>query len=120
TPSSNVFRDDAPNSLRPVLRMVNAAWWSAVGDLGRTVTTGETAFILRHHESFFSYLKHNDEDQVRFDAAMAAIAATSDNAIAMAYDFSLVPVVLDVGGGRGGLIRAIIERYEGVKGILFD
>jgi hypothetical protein len=117
---SDVLRDDTPNSLRPGLCMVNAAWWSAVGDLGHSITTGEPAFALRHEHPFFSYLKQHPEDQSRFDAGMASNSRSSDEAIARAYDFSRVALVLDVGGGRGGLIRAVVERHPDVKGVLFE
>lgn len=120
TPLSDVLRDDAPNSLRPGSCMVNAAWWSAVGDLGHSITTGEPAFALRHEQPFFSYLKQHPEDQRRFDAGMASNSRSGDEAIARAYDFSRAALVLDVGGGRGGLIRAVVERHPGVKGVLFE
>src|ERR1700722_16868527 len=50
TPASRVFRDDAPGSLRPGLRMVNSAWWAAVGGIGQTVKTGQTSFVSLHKE----------------------------------------------------------------------
>ena len=120
TPLSDTFRDDAPGSLGPALRMVNAAWWSAVGDVGHAVTTGETAFSHLHGQGFFAYLKDHEADQARFDAGMACNSRGSDQAIARAYDFSQHRAVLDIGGGRGGLIRAIVENLAGVEGILFD
>jgi C-methyltransferase len=120
TSLSNVLRDDAPCSLRSGLRMVNAAWWAAVGALGHSVTTGETAFVHLHEDPFFAWMKKNPDDQIRFDAGMAGNSRTSDEAIARAYDFSKVDQVVDVGGGRGGLVRAIVERHPGVKAVLFD
>jgi C-methyltransferase len=120
TELSRVMRDDAPESLRPGLRMVNSAWWAAVGDLGHAVTTGEPAFGLRHGTPFFAYLKDHPDDQIRFDAGMACNSLASDRAIARAYDFSRATSIVDVGGGRGGLIRAILEQHAGVRGTLFD
>ena len=117
---SNLLRDDAPSSLRPGLRMVNAAWWAAVGALGHSVTTGETAFTHMHDDPFFAWLKKNPDDQIRFDAGMANNSRTSDEAIARAYDFSGAELVVDVGGGRGGLARAIVERHPNVNVLLFD
>jgi C-methyltransferase len=117
---SNVIRDDSPNSLRPGLRMVNAGWWAAVGALGHSVTTGEPAFAHMHEDAFFAWLKKNPDDQLRFDAGMASNSCASDEAIARAYDFSRAKLVIDVGGGRGGLVRAIVERHPGVKALLFD
>jgi hypothetical protein len=120
TPSSNVLRDDAPGSLRAGMCMVNTAWWAAVGDLGHSIKTGETAFKLRHEEGFFGYLKQAPEHQLRFDAGMASNSRSGDEAIARAYDFSRAATVMDIGGGRGGLIGAIVALHAGVKGILFD
>ncbi len=120
TPESNVLRKDAPDSLHPALCMVNAGWWAAVGGLGHTVKTGENAFEHVNHEPFFAYLKARPKDQLRFDAGMANNSRSSDAAIARAYDFSRFGSVMDVGGGHGGLVRAIVETHPGVQGILFD
>jgi C-methyltransferase len=120
TPGSAVLREDAPDSLRPTLRMVTAPWWSAVGALGHTVKTGATAFEFLHGQTFFSYLQDHHDDQLRFDAGMAANSVRSDDAIACAYDFSHASVVLDVGGGRGGLLWAIGQHYPHLRAILFD
>jgi C-methyltransferase len=120
TELSRVMRDDAPESLRPGLRIVNSAWWAAVGDLGHAVRTGEPAFGARHGRPFFAYLKEHPDDQLRFDAGMASNSRAAERAIASAYDFSVASSIVDVGGGRGGLIRAILERYPNVRGTLFD
>jgi len=120
TSLSNVLRDDAPSSLRSGLRMVNAAWWAAVGALGHSVMTGETAFAPLYGDPFFAWLKKNPDDQIRFDAGMASNSRTSDEAIARAYDFSSAELVVDVGGGRGGLVHAIVEQHRNVKALLFD
>jgi len=120
TELSKVMRDDAPESLRPGLRMVNSAWWAAVGDLGHAVTTGQPAFAVRNPQPFFPYLAEHPADQLRFDAGMACNSLASDRAIARAYDFAGVASVVDVGGGRGGLIRAILTQHAGVHGTLFD
>jgi hypothetical protein len=106
--------------MRAGLGMVNSAWWAAVGDLGRSVRTGECSFVLRHQQHFFSYLKENPADQQSFDAGMAENSRGSERAIARAYEFPPSSLVVDVGGGRGGLLRAILERHPGVRGRLFE
>lgn len=37
-----------------------------------------------------------------------------------AYDFSMAGKTVDVGGGTGALLSAILSRYENAKGVLFD
>jgi hypothetical protein len=40
--------------------------------------------------------------------------------IVEAYDFSAATTVIDLGGGRGGLLAAILTKYPDVKGVLID
>jgi hypothetical protein len=37
-----------------------------------------------------------------------------------AYDFSATATVIDLGGGRGGLMAAILTKHPAVKGVLTD
>jgi hypothetical protein len=120
TPLSALLADGHPSSMRAGLGMVNSAWWAAVGDLGHAVRTGETAFAFRHRQPFFAYLKDNPSEQQSFDAGMASNSRSSDQAIARAYDFSRSGLLVDIGGGRGGLLKAILERHANVRGQLFD
>jgi len=120
TPLSALLADEHPSSMRAGLSMVNSAWWAAAGELGHAVRTGETAFAFRHQQAFFAYLKENPRDQQSFDAGMASNSRSSDQAIARAYDFSRSDLLVDVGGGRGGLLKAILERHASVRGQLFD
>jgi hypothetical protein len=120
TPLSKLLADGHPSSMRAGLSTVNSAWWAAAGDLGHSVRTGETAFDFRHGQTFFAYLKDNPSEQQRFDAGMASNSCSSDQAIARAYDFSRCGLLIDVGGGRGGLLRAILERHANVSSQLFD
>jgi C-methyltransferase len=120
TPMSDAMRDDAAQSLRPALRMVTPSWWMALGDLGQAVLTGEPSFRRVLGEEFFSYLRRHPDEQRRFDEGMAANSATSDRTIASAYDFASASTVVDLGGGRGGLLSAILELHPQIRGILFD
>ena len=37
-----------------------------------------------------------------------------------AYDFSGIETLADIGGGNGSLLTAVLQRYPGLKGLLFD
>jgi len=51
---------------------------------------------------------------------MSARTEQSANVVIEAYDFSGVDRVIDLGGGRGALIAAILKRYLQVQGVLTD
>jgi tRNA A58 N-methylase Trm61 len=49
-------------------------------------------------------------------------SASSDEgaSIATAHDFSGYRRIVDVGGGHGALLAAVLDRYSGPLGVLFD
>ena len=51
---------------------------------------------------------------------MTANAILEVNAVIAAYDFARWGLIADIGGGRGHLLRAIIEAAPGAECILFD
>jgi SAM-dependent methyltransferase len=55
-----------------------------------------------------------------FNAGMTVLSATTAAAVVAAYDFSGLSRVVDVGGGQGRLIAAILRAYPGLRGTLLD
>ena len=121
TPAAEVLRSGVPGSVRNRLRL---AWqdlvWVSYGQLPHTVMTGEPAFDRAHGLALFDYLAENPEANAAFDKAMAQISGPEDAAVAAAYDFGRHRLVVDVGGGTGGLLAAVLNRYPEVEGVLFD
>jgi C-methyltransferase len=120
TTLSSVLRADHPNSVRANLRRMDASWWSAAAALEHSIRTGEAAFTHVHGVPFFQHLRANAEAQKRFDEGMAQSSHANDAAIAAAYDFRRFRRIVDVGGGRGGLLLEILLRAPDAAGVLFD
>jgi hypothetical protein len=55
-----------------------------------------------------------------FTAFMTTQSKMHNTAIPDAYDFSGICKIVDVGGGHGTTLGAILRRYPTTKGILFD
>lgn len=120
SPLSDVLRHDSAKSIRPNLRRIGQAWWKAAGNLEHSIRTGESAFTDANGLPFFDYLAQYPDQQARFDEGMAQISDADDAAIADAYDFSRFAKIVDVGGGRGGLLAQILARAPAASGVLFD
>jgi hypothetical protein len=120
TELSDVMREDHPQSLRPQLLRIAREWWNAAGAMHYSVKSGNSAFPYVNNVEFFEFLAQNREQQRRFDTGMAQISKADDAAIAEAYDFSGFESIVDVGGGRGGLLAEILKRAPSARGILFD
>ncbi|MEU9192824.1 methyltransferase [Streptomyces hundungensis] len=85
-----------------------------------TVRTGATPFEETHGLPFFGHLAASPEARELFDAAMAAQSGRVVDLIAGSYAFPARGTVIDVGGGRGGLLRAVLGRQPALTGVLFD
>ena len=51
---------------------------------------------------------------------MASYAAATSNAAVAAYDFSPFEKIVDVGGGNGALIAAVLKQAPCAVGVTFD
>ena len=66
------------------------------------------------------YLAAHPEESAIFNAAMVSKSRTVLPAVASAYDFAGFDTIVDVGGGRGHLLKLILDRAPRTKGILFE
>ena len=69
---------------------------------------------------FDTYLAQDREAAETFQAFMQVATAEEALVVAPLYDFSGLTTVVDVGGGRGALLAAILERNPHLRGILFE
>jgi hypothetical protein len=118
TPVSRLLRSDHPQSLRPLVRMRGLpAMWNGLTELAHAARTGQP---VRDWASLMSYFAAHPAEAAIFDAAMVAKSLRVVPTIVDAYDFSGLAVVADIGGGRGHLLQAILERSRQTSGVLFD
>src|SRR5262249_3277890 len=60
------------------------------------------------------------EAAARFHTAMAQSARQTRTAVLSVYDFAPFRTIVDVGGGHGVLLTAILQAYPQARGILLD
>jgi hypothetical protein len=94
--------------------------WNAWSQLEHSVRTGEPAFQAVYGMSVWEYRAQRPEESAIFDRWMTASTESVNEVIAVTYDFSRFAHVVDVGGGRGALLGAIVRAHPGVRGTLFD
>jgi hypothetical protein len=121
TSASRLLRTDHPQSMRALARMFGLPInWAIYGELGHSVRTGVPAAAKVLSGGFWSYFAEHPEEGRIFNAAMAAKAHGQVAGVMAAYDFSGFGLVGDIGGGRGHLLRAVLESAPAAKGVLFD
>lgn len=91
----------------------------AMGEITETIRTGKAPFVARYG-SVHGYLATRPETAAAFDALMEGLFSPVASSLARAVDFAKLKVVVDVGGGKGGFITAILRAHPGVRGILAE
>jgi len=121
TPLAATLRVDSPVSVRDWVRWVcGPDTWAVWGDLLHAVRTGEPAFAHTHGKPYYAYLADHPDLAGAFGRWMTAQSRLHNAALVSAYDFSRFGTVVDVGGGQGATLAAILEAYPAVRGILLD
>jgi hypothetical protein len=121
TALGQLLRPDVPNSLSGIAVLYGEEWlWTAYGRMLHSVRTGETAFAQVHGVSLFEFLDTHSDAAAQFQAAMNAYSRLEVSAIADAYTFPPNATVVDVGGGHGTLLAALMSAHASMTGVLFD
>jgi hypothetical protein len=121
TPLSDALRGDHPQSMKSYAIFLSAPFiWKAWGALYEAVRSGDTAFQHAHGKPYFAFLAEYPGDAAVFNAAMNSGSAMSGPAVTAAYDFSRFTKIVDVGGGQGLLLHAILTAAPQTRGVLFD
>jgi hypothetical protein len=112
---------DHPRSLRDIAALYGDGFmWEAYGQTLHSVMTGEPGFARAHGERFYDYLGGHADAARLFNTAMSGFSHQESAAIIGAYDFSGVSSVVDIGGGQGELVRALLGAHPHLSGVVFD
>jgi hypothetical protein len=114
------LRDGVPGSQRGAVLVRGEVYWSAAAGMLRTAIEGGTAFEHVYGERFFEHLAADPEREAAFQASMADRARREAADVVAVYDFAGLRELVDVGGGSGVLLEAILRATPGLSGVLVD
>jgi len=117
-----VFRNTESSDLlcargwRDFAHLFGGVWLQTVGALD---ATGAATFPALHGTDFWSWLRDNAPERAAFDRAMEEGAEGRLERL-RTVEWRGDELVVDVGGGNGSLLLALLERYPQMRGIVFD
>jgi hypothetical protein len=121
TPAGQKLRGDVPGSLRDTVLWVTSPFGFRVhAELIHSVRTGQPAAEKLAGMPLFEYLAHEGDLAEIFNNAMTAFSHVVIPAALEAYDFSGIDRLIDVAGGHGAVLMAILKKYPSMRGVLFD
>lgn len=121
TPLGEPLRSYAPESLAGWAAFVGRPYyWQAWSELLHSIRTGENAFRHVYGANVWEYRSAHPEESAIFDRAMTSTTRQVERAVIEAFDFGRFRTLVDVGGGRGALLAAVLAKHPEMTGVLFD
>lgn len=116
----HLLRADAPGSMSAWAELCGTASWAAWGRLRECVQSGQSVSKLAGAEDGFEHLQQDAQAALLFNRAMVGLSRSVAAAVVREMNFSGVERIVDVGGGYGELLCAILCANPGMQGVLFD
>jgi hypothetical protein len=115
------LRANVPGSLHGWVTLQGRDYvWRSWGNLANAVREGENSFRMLHDTDIWTWRAEHPEESSIFDDAMRAMTSSANTAILAAYDFGRFGTIVDVAGGTGTLIAALLAAHPTLRGVLFD
>jgi SAM-dependent methyltransferase len=114
--------EDAPAGIKPLLDINSAGGRAELAfvDLLGTITTGTPAYVQRYGREFWADIDAQPELRRSFDAQMKWRFQLQAPQIAERFDWSRFSEILDVGGGDGTVLAAILQAHPDLRGQVLD
>lgn len=111
---------DVPGSVKPWALANLGEHFPAFGDLTYGVQTGKVPFEHAHGIPVWEYYQKHPEAGANLAKAMAGMSGAVLKTIIDTYDFKPYKHLVDIGGGNGALMFAVLEATPDSRGTIFD
>jgi C-methyltransferase len=119
--ASALLRSDNPRSMRAFARMMGLPVFAKTwGVLDHSLISGAPAIEQVAVGGLWPYLQSHPDEAKIFNSAMESKAHADVGAVVSAYDFRPFNAIVDVAGGLGHLLRAVLDTAPSAQGILFE
>jgi 2,7-dihydroxy-5-methyl-1-naphthoate 7-O-methyltransferase len=113
---------DADNGLTNFLHLDMAGGRAELAfvELLHSITTGDASYSRHHGQDFWADLTQHPHLRESFDQQMTHRLRTQIPQIVAGYDWHRFSTIVDVGGGHGTLLAAILAAHPHIRGHLVD
>jgi hypothetical protein len=120
TALGDTLRSDVPGSMKAMALAQLGDHYNAWGNLLYSIKTGGIAFDKVEGMSVWKYYETHPEEGVNFMKAMTGLTDAVIMNVLPAYDFTGFKTIVDIGGGNGALLMAVLGAAPAARGIVFD
>jgi len=119
TPMSELLARDAAGSFAAQALVLSGYQYLTWGESLESFRTGLPAFPAVHGQPIFDWLAEHPEQASQFNEAMSGGASLRREPL-LDRDWSGVSTVVDVGGGSGSTVIALLLAHPHLRGVVFD
>ena len=113
--------ESGPRSMRGFAIMFGEPWHDrAWSELVYSMKTGQSGFRHAMGMTAFEFFHQNADAAGVFNDAMTSFSANGAQAVVEAYSFTGMRKLVDVAGGHGFLLQAILKATPTLHGVLLD
>jgi len=119
TPLGKLLGSREPRNMRTAAMLLteyHADVWARLDD----ALAGGVAFEAGNGRPLFEWLGQHPDEAARFHRMMVDVHGPETQAVVDAYDFSGFDHIVDIGGGNGSVLSAIVAANPGKRATLFD
>ncbi|MEU5884944.1 methyltransferase [Spirillospora sp. NPDC047279] len=121
TDAGHLLRQGHPASVhRFVLMFTDPVMLGAWPRLETALRTGRTQFDEVFGQPFFDYLTERPEKSAVFNDSMSQATSAVAAVLPGLHDFGRYRLLMDIGGGDGTLLTAVLRDHPGLRGRVFD
>lgn len=120
TAMGRLLHPDSPRSLRAWALLCGGSHWSRWGELETSVHSGQSLRLRQTGTDGFAHLADDAEAAALFHRAMVDFTRAVAVDVLAAVELGNARRIVDVGGGAGELLAALLGAQPSARGVLFD
>ncbi len=120
TTLSDLLRRDTPGSFADLALGLPAEGYVIWASLLDSLRSGEPTYPRLYGRSYFETLATDPKQAELFNRMMTSGTLADAEALVASVDLPEWGTAIDVGGGQGALLAAVLRARPGLRGILFD
>lgn len=120
TPLADFLRSGTEDSVKDLVLFYGREVYRAYGALSEAVRTGDRAFDIEYGMPLWDYLNTVEDTGDAFRKGMGAATWTEQLPLPRTYPFDGIGTLVDVGGGTGSMLAAVLHEHPEMKGVLVE
>ncbi len=121
TDDSRLLGDGHPQSMRHFCMLAGEVYQRGFDELMHTLNSGQPGLERAYGMSLLELMRQQPAIGAIYDKAMEDLSRPVGAALAESRDYSALRLIVDLGGGRGALLRGLLRKLPGgPSGMVFD